>query len=273
MTEGLGEAPLLLSCTKVCQGEETGRRLGCSSLRQSRLSVVFHIHWRSAQKGSDPPERCCNSRRKLWKWLKMQQWVPVTNTHWLPLEPNMACAFFPLSFYLKEQQKSSNIVKLYRVLSESLPGWEAVAYKQQHTDSWVLLIFINERLWVYEWRLSEILSKLKVFAHSEGEQALAALQRRQRWMLSERVHGVWLCRVSALHQSLPPWHLASPPCGWSSVNHQLLKGGQKKSLTLYGRSLDLGEEKLSLSAFPCWAKCFGWSGNVFFFFSPPVRDE
>lgn len=116
------------------------------------------------------------------------------------------------------------------MLSESLTGWEAVAYKQQHTDSWVLLIFINERLWVYEWRLSEILSKLKVFAHSEGEQALAALQRRrQRWMLSERVHGVWLCRVSALHQSLPPWHLASPPCGWSSVNHQLLKGGQKKS--------------------------------------------
>lgn len=152
------------------------------------------------------------------------------------------------------------------------PGSGAAVYKQQHTDSCVLLIF-------YQWAPMSLwmkalwdLIKAQSLCPQRGRPgpavwALGALQRR-RWVLSERVHGVWLCRVSSLHQSPPPWHLASPPCGWFSVNHQLPHAGSisdvkrppkggRKSLTLYGRSLILGEEKLSLSTFPCWVKCSG----------------
>lgn len=54
--------------------------------------------------------------------------------------------------------------------------------------------------------------------------------------------GLTLQGLLSLHQSLPPWPLAPPPCGCSLVSRQLPKFGQK--------NLNQAEEKLSLPVFP-----------------------
>lgn len=104
--------------------------------------------------------------------------------------------------------------------------------------------------------------------------ALGALQRR-RWVLSERVHGVWLSRVSSLHQSPPPWHSASPPCGWFSVNHQLPHAGKhlRCETTPKGRTRtsdtirrepDFRRRKTFTFDVSLLSKMQWWNRNIFF---------